>query len=158
MKMEESKRRETEELLWEEVEREHVLQDEWIDFRRLSYRLPDGTVSGPYYTYSRRDYVVIVASDTDGNYLCVRQYRQGVNAITTEVLITDQVVHRRNLRRILWRAQNANFWKRPVTSLMNGRICLRYRPMLRSRTIMPIYTEQKTAERCRGSIWTISSS
>lgn len=84
MKMEESKRRETEELLWEEVEREHVLQDEWIDFRRLSYRLPDGTVSGPYYTYSRRDYVVIVASDTDGNYLCVRQYRQGVNAITTE--------------------------------------------------------------------------
>ena len=48
--MENVKRQEAEELLWEEVEREHVLQDEWIDFRRLSYRLPDGTVSGPYYT------------------------------------------------------------------------------------------------------------
>ena len=65
-------------LMWEEVKREHIIQDEWLDFRRLAYRLPDGTVSEPYYTYSRRDYVVIVASDENGRYLCVRQYRQGV--------------------------------------------------------------------------------
>ena len=45
-------------LMWEEVKREHIIQDEWLDFRRLAYRLPDGTVSEPYYTYSRRDYVV----------------------------------------------------------------------------------------------------
>ena len=71
-------------LMWEEVRREHIIQDEWLDFRRLAYRLPDGTVSEPYYTYSRRDYVVIVASDESGRYLCVRQYRQGVNRVTTE--------------------------------------------------------------------------
>ena len=71
-------------LMWEEVRREHIIQDEWLDFRRLAYRLPDGTVSEPYYTYSRRDYVVIVASDESGLYLCVRQYRQGVNRVTTE--------------------------------------------------------------------------
>jgi ADP-ribose pyrophosphatase len=38
----------------------------------------------PFYSYSRRNYVVIVASDTDGNYLCVRQFRQGVKKVTTE--------------------------------------------------------------------------
>ena len=38
----------------------------------------------PYYSYSRIDYVVIVASDEDGNYLCVRQFRQGIKEVTTE--------------------------------------------------------------------------
>ncbi len=38
----------------------------------------------PYYSYSRRDYAVIVATDTEGNYLCVRQYRQGIKQVTTE--------------------------------------------------------------------------
>ena len=71
-------------LAWEEVSTEHLVQDEWIDFRRSAYRLPDGSVFEPFYTYSRRDYVVIVASDTDGNYLCVRQFRQGIREVTTE--------------------------------------------------------------------------
>lgn len=71
-------------LAWEEVHTEHIIQDEWIDFRRTSWRFPDGTVFEPFYSYSRRDYVVIVASDTDGNYLCVRQFRQGIRSVTTE--------------------------------------------------------------------------
>lgn len=71
-------------LTWEEVSREHIVQDEWIDFRRSAYRLPDGNVFEPFYSFSRRDYVVIVASDCDGNYLCVRQFRQGINEVTTE--------------------------------------------------------------------------
>ena len=71
-------------LAWEEVKTEHIVQDEWIDFRRSAYRFPDGTMFEPYYSYSRRDYVVIVASDTEGNYLCVRQFRQGIKEVTTE--------------------------------------------------------------------------
>lgn len=71
-------------LEWEEVRTEHIVQDEWIDFRRSAYRFPDGTVFEPYYSYSRRDYVVIVATDAEGNYLCVRQYRQGIRQVTTE--------------------------------------------------------------------------
>lgn len=71
-------------LIWEEVSTEHIIQDEWIDFRRSAYRLPDGNVFEPFYSYSRRDYVVIVASDCDGNYLCVRQFRQGIKDVTTE--------------------------------------------------------------------------
>ena len=71
-------------LAWEEIYTEHIVQDEWIDFRRSAYRFPDGKVFEPYYSYSRRDYVVIVASDTDGKYLCVRQFRQGIKEVTTE--------------------------------------------------------------------------
>ena len=71
-------------LEWEEIKREHIIQDEWIDFRRSAYRYPDGRVFEPYYSYSRRDYAVIVATDTEGKYLCVRQFRQGIKEVTTE--------------------------------------------------------------------------
>lgn len=71
-------------LVWEEVHMEHIVQDEWIDFRRSAWKFPDGSVFEPFYSYSRRDYVVIVASDTDGNYLCVKQFRPGIRQVTTE--------------------------------------------------------------------------
>ena len=71
-------------LVWEEVSTEHIVQDEWIDFRRSAYRFPNGTVFGPFYSYSRRDYVIVVAADCQGNYICVRQFRQGIKEVTTE--------------------------------------------------------------------------
>ena len=71
-------------LAWEEISTEHIIQDEWIDFRRSAYRFPDGKVFAPFYTYSRRDYVVIVALDEEKNVLCVRQFRQGIREVTTE--------------------------------------------------------------------------
>ncbi len=72
------------ELEWKELKSEHIIQDEWIDVRRLKYQMPDGSVFEPYYSYSRRDYVVIVATDEKGDYLCVRQFRQGIKTVTTE--------------------------------------------------------------------------
>ena len=71
-------------LIWEEISTEHIVQDEWIDFRKSAYRFPDGKVWQPYYSYTRRDYAVIVASDEEGQYLCVRQFRQGIRRVTTE--------------------------------------------------------------------------
>jgi len=71
-------------LAWEEVRRVHLIQNEWIDFRQSAWRFPDGSEFEPFYSYSRRDYVVIVASDTEGNYICVRQFRQGIREVTTE--------------------------------------------------------------------------
>lgn len=75
---------EDQDLKWEAVSVEHIIQDKWIDFRRIAYRFPDGTTFSPYYNYSRRSYVVIVASDEEGNYLCVRQFRHGIGQVTTE--------------------------------------------------------------------------
>ncbi len=71
-------------LKWELVKREHIVNDAWIDFRRSAYRMPDGSIAEPFYSYSRRDYVVIVAQDEDGKYLCVRQFRQGICEVTNE--------------------------------------------------------------------------
>jgi len=76
--------RNTDGLMPEEIRTEHLVQDRWIDFRRSAYRFPDGRVFEPYYSYTRRDYAVVVASDTEGRILCVRQFRQGIRAVTTE--------------------------------------------------------------------------
>lgn len=73
-----------EDLLWEEISTEHIVKDEWIDFRRSAFRFPDGRIFEPYYTYSRRNYVIIVPSDEEGNFLLVRQFRQGIRKVTIE--------------------------------------------------------------------------
>ena len=71
-------------LEWKLVSCEHVVEDEYIDFRKCAYELPDGTVFEPFYNYSRRDYAVIVATDEDGKYICVKQFRHGINKVTVE--------------------------------------------------------------------------
>ena len=71
-------------LIWEPVSVEHVIQDQWMDLRKVEYRFPDGSTFSPYYNYSRRSYAVIVASDEEGKYICVRQFRHGIGEVTTE--------------------------------------------------------------------------
>ena len=71
-------------LKWEEVRRTPIVQNEWIDLRETAYRMPDGSISEPYYSYSRRDYAVIAATDDEGRFICVRQYRHGIGEVTTE--------------------------------------------------------------------------
>ncbi len=71
-------------LIWEEISTEHIIHDEWIDFRKSAFRFPDGRIFQPYYSYTRRDYAVIVARDGEGRLVCVRQFRQGIRSVTTE--------------------------------------------------------------------------
>ena len=71
-------------LAWDVVSSEALVSDQWMEFRKLRYRFPDGTEFEPYYNYSRRDFVVVVAKDENGNYLCVRQFRPGLGKVTTE--------------------------------------------------------------------------
>lgn len=73
-----------EDLIWTPVKVEHIVQDQWIDFRKVRYRYPDGREFEPFYQYSRRSYSVIVAMTEDDRYLCVRQFRQGIGEVTTE--------------------------------------------------------------------------
>ena len=71
-------------LAWEKLSTDHIITDQWIDFKKSAFRFPDGRVYEPFYTYTKRDYAVIAATDTDGNYICVRQFRQGIERVTTE--------------------------------------------------------------------------
>lgn len=71
-------------LKWKKVKEEHIVQDQWIDFRRCRYQFPNGEEFEPYYNYSRRSYSVIVARDENGDFICVQQYRHGLDKVTTE--------------------------------------------------------------------------
>lgn len=76
--------KEDKDLRWTPVKVEHVIQDEWIDFRKVRYRFPNGEEFEPYYQYSRKSYSVIVPILPDGRFLCVRQFRHGIREVTTE--------------------------------------------------------------------------
>ena len=41
-------------LAWEEISTEHIVQDEWIDFRKSTYRFPDGSIYEPFRSEERR--------------------------------------------------------------------------------------------------------
>jgi len=71
-------------LNWELSNEEHIVQDKWIDFRKNEYKLPDGQKISPVYNYSKHSFSLVVATDKNGNFICVRQYRHGIDAITTE--------------------------------------------------------------------------
>ncbi len=71
-------------LIWKKTEEKHLVNNRWIDFRESVWRFPDGMKIGPFYTFSRQDYVVIAARDEDGRYLTVRQFRQGIEHVTRE--------------------------------------------------------------------------
>lgn len=71
-------------LYWELINEEHIIQDQWIDFRRNEYKLPDGQTITPVYNYSKHSFSLVVATDRSGNFICVRQYRHGIDEITTE--------------------------------------------------------------------------
>ena len=71
-------------LTWELVHDEQIVKDRWMDMKAATYRLPDGREVGPFYHYSRKDFVVIVAVDENGDFVCVRQFRQGIREVTTE--------------------------------------------------------------------------
>lgn len=79
-----SKQDDDKNLIWEPVKTEYLVRDAWMDLRKMTYRLPDGKVLDTVYTYTRRNYVIIVPEDEEGNYLCVRQFRYGIGAVTTE--------------------------------------------------------------------------
>lgn len=71
-------------LEWKPLNIKHIVQNKWIDFKETSYELPDGRESSPYYEYSRRSFSIIIARDTEGKFLCVKQYRYGIHEVTTE--------------------------------------------------------------------------
>lgn len=71
-------------IIWKKTRTETIVNDKWIDFRANYYIMPDGEEIGPFYTYHKQDYAVIVATDEEGNYICVNQFRQGLEEVTTE--------------------------------------------------------------------------
>jgi 8-oxo-dGTP pyrophosphatase MutT (NUDIX family) len=62
-----------------------VHQDRWITLRADDCVTVDGHIIAPYYVVGFPDWVVIVATDTDGRAILVRQYRHGMGVTSTEL-------------------------------------------------------------------------
>ncbi len=73
-----------ENLKWVKTKEKHLVRNQWIDFRESEWRFPDGVELGPFYTFTRKDYVVVVARCEDGRFLTVYQFRQGIEQVTCE--------------------------------------------------------------------------
>ncbi len=63
-------------LNWKLNKTEHIVQDEWIDFRKESFILPNGKEFSPFYNYSR-NFVVIIARTKDHKYITVANIDTG---------------------------------------------------------------------------------
>ena len=71
-------------LRWQWLSGNIVRKDRWVDLRENTYLLPNGREITPYYTTRNRNFSVIVARDTEGGFICVRQFRPGTETVTTE--------------------------------------------------------------------------
>ena len=63
---------------------ECLFTDRRLTLLRTVYEAPDHRDLGPYYSLKLGSYAVIVAVDEVGNFICVRQFRQGIRQVTTE--------------------------------------------------------------------------
>lgn len=69
---------------WKKVSEKQVILTNWLDLKQAAYQMPDGKIYQPFYRYHKRSFVVVAARLTDGRFLCVRQYRPGIDQVTTE--------------------------------------------------------------------------
>ena len=85
--------------LWlTEKRTEPLFSDRRLTLNRTVYEAPDRKELGPYYSLKLSSYAVIVAVDEAGDFLCVRQFRQGIRQITTEFPAGGIIADRREAR------------------------------------------------------------
>lgn len=64
---------------WKLLDKKNVLSNQWMTVEKRKYRLPNGVVSDSYYHFIRPDYVLIIATDDQKNFVLEKQYRRGVD-------------------------------------------------------------------------------
>lgn len=62
-----------------------VLDSPWLKVRADHCVTEDGHTIAPYYVLTYPDWALVVATDTEGQIILVRQYRHGVGATSTEL-------------------------------------------------------------------------
>lgn len=70
---------------WTKIKDDMIVKDRFIDIESATWKMPNGDIMDRFYHYSKKDGVTIVAKDLEGNFICIRQFRPGVNQITTEM-------------------------------------------------------------------------
>jgi 8-oxo-dGTP pyrophosphatase MutT (NUDIX family) len=70
---------------WELLESELVLDEPWFRVRRDTARLPTGLVVDDYLVAVRDDFALVAAVTAADELLLVRQWKQGIGAVTLEL-------------------------------------------------------------------------
>lgn len=64
---------------WERIDRKTLVDTPFLKVYSDQIRLPDGSLIDDYTVIKKRDVVIVVASDPDGNILIQKEYRYAVN-------------------------------------------------------------------------------
>lgn len=68
-----------------EGNRNEAYSGEQVDrFQRIDVQIPGRKRCGAFLQLQPSGYAITVATDEEGNYICVRQFRQGIKEVTTE--------------------------------------------------------------------------
>ncbi|RMD87430.1 MAG: NUDIX hydrolase [Candidatus Dadabacteria bacterium] len=69
---------------WKKLDSKYLITSDWINVRADRCKRPDGGIVDPYYVIEERNWVYVIAFNSDMDVLVVRQYRHGAGIITVE--------------------------------------------------------------------------
>jgi 8-oxo-dGTP pyrophosphatase MutT (NUDIX family) len=70
---------------WKVVHSSYLVRDSWLTLRADRCEMANGVVIDPYYVQEPRDWVQVVAFDSQDRILITRQYRHGARTLSTEL-------------------------------------------------------------------------
>ena len=70
---------------WKVLDREYLFRRPWLTARRDKLELPDGRIMDEYYVLEYPDWVNVIAITKEGQIVMEKQYRHGLEVISTEL-------------------------------------------------------------------------
>lgn len=70
---------------WKTLSSDYIIRRPWLTARRDKVQLPDGRVAPEFYVLEYPDWINVVALTTDGNMILERQWRHGLDEVSTEI-------------------------------------------------------------------------
>ena len=78
------KQRTDEEMMWKKLSSEYIIQRPWLTARCDKVELPNGTIHDEYYVLEYPTWINVVAETEEGMLVLERQYRHGLQIVSTE--------------------------------------------------------------------------
>lgn len=72
-------------LIWETLSTEYIIQKPWATMRKDTCRMPNGTIVDDYYVLEYADWANAVAITEDNEVLLVKQYRHAADVVLLEL-------------------------------------------------------------------------
>lgn len=70
---------------WKTLDSEYLIRRPWLTARRDRVEMPNGRVVDEFYILEYPTWINVIAIDTEGRYVTVRQYRHGLQEVFTEL-------------------------------------------------------------------------